>query len=332
MINLNDYKGRNVLVTGSAGFVGRHLVKRLRGLGAVVHGFDVESRLDADVRIPISIRGSVLDFKPDHVFNLAAQAFVPGGYADPLNTWETNVQGTVNVLDALRVLNRSCACVVVTTDKVYGDTGAGSDLYPLLADEKSHLRGLCPYSASKVAAERVVESYRESFWKQGPVRVATARAGNIIGPGDHFGVGRLIPNAVEALRAGRPVPVYNPTAVRPWQYVGDVVDGYLRLGLALAGDSELWGPPPNPFASAFNFGPEEHHTVQEVVDEVIKAWGTGTSALVSSPLREVQHLRIDSSKARRMLGWAQGYSFEEGIRETIEAYKREDREIKELAP
>ncbi len=306
---LDRYRGASVLVTGSAGFVGSHLCRRLAELGARVARFDLVH--GDDVCDSASLR-PYIESAPRFVFHLAAQALVPEGYRSPRFTLYTNAFGTATLLEALRRWHAGpCAVVVVTTDKVYGWT-------PIPAGEGAILAGTCPYSASKVMAERAVECYRRAFFepKGHRIAVATARAGNIVGPGDRAGIGRLVPDAVTALRAGRPVPVFHPKAVRPWQAIWDLVEGYTRLGAALAGPA-AWA-----YTEPFNFGPKEHHTVIEVVEEVIKAWGSGTWQLVPRDLHEVDELRISSSKASLLLGWEPRWSFEDMITATVNAYKK----------
>jgi CDP-glucose 4,6-dehydratase len=307
MFNLEaTYRGKRVLVTGHTGFKGKWLCNALRGLGAEVFGYS----LPDDVRDAVTLRYVVGVKRPDFVFHLAAQAFVPVGFRDPVATFETNVLGTVNLLEALlRVAAaRPCAVVVVTSDKCY------------LPDKYQHvetdpLGGRCPYSASKAAAEQAVEAYRSAFFAPDHrIAVATARAGNVIGAGDK-GEGRLVPNALRALKAGKPIPVYNPEAVRPWQYVADVIDGYLRLGAALAGGDR------RAFCEPWNFSPRQHHTVREVVEEIIRAWGVGTWELQSTELRETQELRVSSWKARERLDWRPQWSFAGMIEETVAAEK-----------
>jgi CDP-glucose 4,6-dehydratase len=301
MIDLDLYRSKRVLVTGSRGFKGTHAVNRLLQLGAIVTGYDL---VDGDDVLKVAqLAYAIKETHPEIVLHLAAQAFVQKGYAQPIATWETNVMGAANLLGLLRLVHWPCAIVVVTSDKVYGATG---DRY---ADETFPLHGLCPYSASKVAVERVAESFRASFG----MRIATARAGNVIGPGDS-GPGRLVPSAIARLRQGLPVQVFNPAAIRPWQYVADVVEGYLLLGAALHSDAK--------FGSAWNFGPERHYTVADVVRAVIRAWGEGTSEIVERELHEVTELRIDSRRARFMLGWRPKWGFDTMIAETVEVEKR----------
>ena len=298
------YADRKVFVTGHSGFKGQHLIARLRQLGAETHGYSLPEH---DVRNYRQLRKAIHGAEPDFVFHLAAQAFVPCGYTAPLTTYETNVLGTVNLLEAVRHLHHRCAVVVVTTDKVYG---SGEDTH----HEDSLLIPHCPYSASKIAAEHAVSTYRDSYdlLSRG-IAVATARAGNVIGPGD-WGEGRLVPNAVRALRKGEPIRVFNPYAIRPWQYVSDVIDGYLRLGAKLAREPER-------YATAWNFGPNEHHSVREVVEQIMKAWVSGVWVHTPTELRETLELRINSIKAREELDWYPRWEFEAMISETISWYK-----------
>lgn len=321
MIDLGEaYRGKQAFVTGHNGFKGKWLCRALEKLGAKVHGYG--HPVD-DVRDYGHLRYRIETYRPAFVFHLAAQAFVPVGYRDPVGTFETNVLGTVNVLEALRAADWPCAVVIVTTDKVYGEIkGVSAGVYGeerYAFREGAKLKGRCPYSASKIAAEHAVAAYRDAYFapRGNQIAVATARAGNVLGGGDH-GEGRLVPNAIAALHAGRSISVYNPNAIRPWQYVEDVIDGYLRLGAALAVDS---GRGPSPFCSAFNFGPAEHHTVLDVVEAVIRARGFGLWQKVETQMREVHELRIDSRKARTLLDWKPKWDFAQTIDDTVQAYK-----------
>lgn len=297
------YTNKRVLVTGDSGFKGQHLARTLAGSGAHVFRYS----LPRDVRDAEAVFQAVMEAQPDYVFHLAAQSFVPRAFEVPRWTFETNTLGTVNVLDAVRRRNAPCAVVVVTSDKVYSETREAHV-------EDSPLGGHDPYSSSKAAAEAVVIAYRDGFFApRHDIAVATARAGNVIGPGD-FGHGRLIPNAIRALRAGKPIPIWNPEATRPWQYVDDVLDGYLLLGAhlhATRGDA----------CSAWNFGPLHSHTVREVAEIIISEWGSGTWEYQQVPLREANTLAVDSTKAREVLGWQPRWEFEAGVRATVRWYK-----------
>jgi CDP-glucose 4,6-dehydratase len=305
---LEAYRGKRVFITGHTGFVGRHLACALADLGAIVEGFS----LPDDVRRAGYVQESISRFDPAFVFHLAAQALVPESFERPRYTFETNALGTVNVLEALHAAGRPCSVVVVTTDKVYLPAGG-------MFTEIDHLGGHDPYACSKAAAELAVTAYRDGFFAPDhEIAVATARAGNIIGPGD-WAEGRLIPNAVRALCQGRPIQAWNPDAVRPWQHVDDVVRGYLLLGAALASSDRAL------FCEPWNFGPDDHHTVREVIELVISAWGRGewVDRRATTTLRETAELRIDSSKARAHLGWSPTWSFEAAVRSTVAWYREE---------
>lgn len=306
------YDGARVLLTGHTGFKGQWLMRALSARSAKVYGFS----LPYDIRGKYSLRTQVANVRPHFIFHLAAQAFVPRGYKDPLGTFEVNTLGTVNLLEAIRAeVIGPCAVVIVTTDKVYpaGDRAHRED-DPLSGYDASDVSKHCPYAASKAAAEMAVAAYRASYFAPAGHRiaVATARAGNVLGGGD-WGEGRLMPNAIRALREGKPIPVWNPQATRPWQYVTDVIDGYLKLGAALF---EHQGD----FAEAWNFGPDHSRTVQEVAEAIVRAWGSGTWAEQETTLREVTSLHIDSTKARTRLGWSPQVSFEKMIRQTVRWY------------
>lgn len=310
---MNIYRNKRVFVTGHTGFKGQWLVRALKKYGALVEGYS----LPDDVTCFERLHGSIRRFAPDIVFHLAAQALVPVSFVEPLRTIDTNVMGTANLLEALRLENRPCAVVVVTSDKCY----LPKDREWTVGDahvETDHLGGHDPYASSKAGAEFVVEAYRTGFFAPDHrIAVATARAGNVIGGGD-WAFGRLIPNAVRALRAGKPIPVWNRHASRPWQYIEDVIEGYLLLGEALAQSNRARVAA---HCAAWNFGPDESHTVREVVERVIKEWGTGTWEQQDIELRETFTLRVNSMKARTQLGWQPHWGFETAIHETIKWYK-----------
>jgi CDP-glucose 4,6-dehydratase len=309
---MNAYANRRVLVTGHAGFKGTWLMAKLHELGAEAHGFSLP---DDDVRNFDGLHRAVRFLRPHFVFHLAAQALVPVSFKEPLRTIETNVLGTANLLEALRREGRPCAVVVVTSDKCYLPCRHRDHV------ESDHLGGHDPYAASKASAEFVVTAYRDGFFapKHG-IAVATARAGNVIGGAD-WAQDRLIPNAIRALVRREPVKVWNPDATRPWQYVTDVIDGYLRLGAALASANHAH------FCEAWNFGPDESHTVREVVEQVIAAWGSGNWVHEPTALRETFELRVDSTKARTLLKWAPQIPFGEAIRRTVDWYKTTEVEL-----
>ena len=247
------YRGKSVLVTGHTGFKGAWLAEWLLALGARVHGYALESPTEpalfhqlgladrlqhelGDVRDAAGVRQSVARAQPDFVFHLAAQALVRGSYVQPLETYATNVLGTANVLDALRTLEKPCAAVFITTDKCYENREWVHGYR-----EEDPLGGHDPYSSSKAAAEIAIASWRRAFFREHPVRIASARAGNVIGGGD-WASDRIVPDCIRSLQAGQPIAVRNPNATRPWQHVLEPLSGYLGLGALLGGQrSEVRG-------------------------------------------------------------------------------------------
>lgn len=317
------FAGRRVLVTGHTGFKGAWLSAWLARLGAEVHGvalapatrpdlftaLDLPSRLSStllDIRDPGALDGAVACIAPDIVFHLAAQALVRRSYADPVGTFETNVLGTARLFEACRAAPSVRAVVCVTTDKVYENRE-----WPWPYREADRLGGLDPYSASKACAELVAAVYRRTLGRPGgPLAIATARGGNVVGGGD-WSEDRLVPDVVRALLSGRPILLRNPDAVRPWQHVLELCEGYLELGARLLRDGEA-------VAEAWNFGPRaaDERTVIEVVRALLAAWGRPEAAveLRPSPLHEARILRLDIAKALSRLDWRPRL----GLGETLE--------------
>jgi CDP-glucose 4,6-dehydratase len=320
-----------VLVTGHTGFKGAWLSLWLSQLGAEVHGFAldppstpslfVEAGIESlvatstqgDVRDAQAVSAAFAAARPTHLFHLAAQPLVRTGHETPVLTFDTNVLGTVNVLEAARSCADLRAAVIVTSDKCYDNMEQGHAY-----TEGDALGGSDPYSASKGAAEIVTASYRDSFLQAAGIGVATARAGNVIGGGD-WALDRVIPDSIRALEAGRPATIRNPAAVRPWQHVLEPLDGYLRLGALLADD-------PIEYAGAWNFGPsiEGHLDVGGLVDRVVEQWGTGSWRVepVADAVHEAQLLHLDSTKARARLGWSPTWNVEAAITATVDWYRQ----------
>ena len=336
------YAGRRVLVTGHTGFKGAWLTLWLAHLGAEVTGYAlapedprgifaaaaVSTRCrhhEGDVRDLAALREVLAAAPPTIVFHLAAQALVRRSYQAPLETLETNVMGTANLLEALRLARRPCVVVIVSSDKCYENRE-----WELGYREDEPVGGHDVYSMSKGATELVVSSYRRSFFPPAElathgVALASARAGNVVGGGD-YARDRIVPDAVRALVARRPIPVRNPESVRPWQHVLEPLGGYLLLGARLAG---VGTATPAAFAAAWNFGPLPHaaRSVAEVADAVVAGWGEGRweSRRDAAAPHEAGVLRLSIEKAEARLGWTPRWDFDETVRRTVEWYRAQDR-------
>ena len=273
-----------------------------------------------DIRDAAALHEHVTTLRPEFIFHLAAQPLVRLSYRDPVTTFATNVQGTAHLLDAVRAGDFPCTVVVVTSDKCYANDGR---LRAFREDDP--LGGHDPYSASKAAAEIVTASYRDSFFAHDTrVALASARAGNVIGGGD-WAADRIVPDAMRALAAGRPIPVRNPAFTRPWQHVLEPLGGYLLLAAKLetaraAGDRAALAA----LAGAFNFGPEPaaNRTVRELVEEILAHWpGEWEQAAQEAHLPEAPLLSLDISKAREVLDWQPQWNFAQTVLETAAWYR-----------
>ncbi|GGP24606.1 CDP-glucose 4,6-dehydratase [Silvimonas amylolytica] len=320
----NIYQGRRVFVTGHTGFKGSWLALWLQQLGALVEGYalpppagepahwpalglDCGSTL-ADIRDAETLKQSITHARPEIVFHLAAQPLVLASYQDPLTTWQTNVMGTANLLEACRAIDSVKAVVVITTDKCY-ENKEWSWGYR----ETDTLGGYDPYSASKAAAELVAASYRSSFAERaGAPRllIATARAGNVIGGGD-WAQNRLIPDVARAVAAGQTVDIRNPLAIRPWQHVLESLSAYLLIGERLLADDET-------VACAWNVGPVESDiaSVGEVLTQLGAHWSAVAWRQVGAVAHETSALRLDSSHIRSRLGWQPVWRLQQALAQT----------------
>lgn len=333
----NIYKGKRVLLTGHTGFKGAWLAEWLLQLGAEVTGYSLPApttpalfeqlghaeRLEhviGDVRDLAKLQGVVERVKPDFVFHLAAQPLVRLSYSQPVETYSTNVMGTVNMLEAVRLANHLCAVVVVTTDKCYENRE-----WVHSYREEDPMGGYDPYSSSKGAAELVVSAYRRSYFSSPDslIRVASARAGNVIGGGD-WALDRIVPDCVRSLIRGEAIPVRNKVATRPWQHVLEPLGGYLWLGALLYEPGLLPVRAPSAFPSAYNFGPgnRSNRTVAELVVEILKHW-PGEWNDVSDPraLHEAKLLNLSTDKAYHFLGWEPVWGFGTTVAQTISWYR-----------
>ncbi len=331
------FAGRSVFVTGHTGFKGSWLSIWLHALGARVSGYALApptspsnfeacglrgllaGHYQADLRDYGSLCAALEAAAPEVVFHLAAQPLVRQSYANPRETFDVNVMGTLNLLEAIRVQGRSCVVLVITSDKCYENREQTWGYR-----ECDALGGHDPYSASKGAAEIVVAAYRSSFFPPAELRrhgvnLATVRAGNVIGGGD-WAQDRILTDVVRHLRAGLPVPVRSPTAIRPWQHVLEPLSGYLTLAarMFLSDDPAL--------SSGWNFGPTpgEEIPVSQLVELFIQAWGSGAWQDVSDPGQphEAGVLRLCIDKALHQLHWRPRWSVVEAVRRTAEWFRR----------
>ena len=315
------YRGKTVLVTGHTGFVGSWLCLWLKRLGACVVGYalgppsepslfeaaEIGSKIDehivGDVRDDQKLLWAFHQHNPEIVFHLAAQPLVRLSYVEPRLTFETNVLGTLNVLESIRAARRVRTCIIVTSDKCYENEG-----WVYGYRETDALGGYDPYSASKACAELVTASCRRSFFDEqlqsegSRATISTVRAGNIIGGGD-WGQDRLLPDCVRALSRGQTIALRSPKAIRPWQFVLDPLSGYLWLGA-------LMYTYPSEYAGAWNFGPDQHAgiTVEQIVQMFLEQWGQGKYEVRrTDKLHEARVLRLDTSKANSLMAWRPAY-------------------------
>ncbi len=323
------WKGKNVFLTGHTGFKGGWLSLWLASMGAKVTGyalapntspnlFDVlaidsliEKSHIADIRDLASLQNTLSKAKPDVLIHMAAQPLVRYSYTNPVETYSTNVMGTVHVLESMRAIDSVRASVVVTTDKCYENKE-----WAWGYRENEPMGGYDPYSSSKGCAELVTSAYRQSYFSNSNStnKVASARAGNVIGGGD-WSEDRLIPDAIKAFEANKPLIIRNPLATRPWQHVLEPLSGYLILAQALYDQG-------SPFASGWNFGPcdEDSRPVQEVVDLLISSWGYSASweKEGSEHPHEASLLKLDCSKARTQLGWIPKWNLETATQKIVQ--------------
>ena len=328
---MDFWKGKKVLVTGHTGFKGSWLCLWLQSLGAEVTGyalppptspslFDVAKVGEGMESVIGDIRDlghllSVFDsFRPEIVFHLAAQPLVRHSYVDPVETYSTNVMGTVNLLEAVRKTTGLKTVVNVTSDKCYENR---EWLWGYRENEP--MGGYDPYSNSKSCAELVTAAYRQSFFskEENMVALASARAGNVIGGGD-WAADRLIPDILHAIEKKEPVVIRNPHAIRPWQHVLEPLSGYLMLAQKLYEEGAS-------YAEGWNFGPddEDAKTVQWITERLIESWGKGASWALDAGdhPHEAHYLKLDCSKARMKLGWHPKWKLETALERIIEWHR-----------
>ena len=324
----DSWRGKKVFLTGHTGFKGCWLMMWLEMLGAEVFGYSLAPQdpslysvsfptghgeeAYADIRDGNQLKQELIAFAPEIVFHLAAQPLVRESYRDPVGTYETNVMGTVHLLEAVRAVDTVKSIVVVTTDKCYKDRD-----WEWGYRETDALGGADPYSSSKACVELVCDAWRRSYFSKSDALLASARAGNVIGGGD-WAVDRLVPDAIRAFQQGEPLLIRSPHAVRPWQHVLEPLNGYMTLAMRLyQGDSSC--------ACAWNFGPSAEGScdVRSVAERLIQLWGEGAAYRITEDhsLHESHLLRLDSSRAIQKLSWHSKLSLEEAIALTVAWYK-----------
>lgn len=331
----NFYKGKKVLVTGHTGFKGSWLSIWLNELGAEVIGIALDPFTERDNYILsglkdkiIDLRGDIRDgnylkeifqeYQPDIVFHLAAQPLVRLSYDIPVETYETNLMGTINVMEAIRMTSSIKVGIMITTDKCYENK---EQIWGYRENEA--MGGYDPYSSSKGAAEIAISSWRQSFFnpkeysKHGK-SIASVRAGNVIGGGD-WALDRIIPDCIKALETGDPIEIRSPKAIRPWQHVLEPLRGYMYLA------SKIWNEPTK-YCEGWNFGPhsESIATVWDIASKVVENYGKGILRDLSNPnaLHEAKLLMLDISKAKFELGWEPRMNIAQTIALTVDWYKK----------
>lgn len=326
----NFWRGKRVLVTGHTGFKGSWLSLWLQTLDAQVHGFAlapqttpslfIEARVErglashtiGDVADMEAVRAVFARVRPEIVLHLAAQPLVRLSYDEPVETYRTNVMGTVHMLDAARLTGGVKAVINVTTDKCYENREWD---WPYREEDK--LGGYDPYSSSKACSEIVTAAYRSSFGAESSIAIATGRAGNVIGGGD-WSADRLIPDCLRAFEKGRSVVIRNPAATRPWQHVLEPLYGYLKLAEGLVRD-------PAQFANSWNFGPalQDVQPVEWIVDHMVNLWGEGAHWCADGGAQphEAANLSLDISRASRRLGWHPRWALSLALRRIVDWHK-----------
>lgn len=330
------YKGKRVFITGHTGFKGSWLSLWLSELGAEAFGYALDPPTEpnlfdvcrlsreihsenADIRDLERLKKALKEARPEIVFHLAAQPLVRHSYKEPIETYSTNVMGTVNLLEACRSIPSVRSIVVITSDKCYENSGSIKGYR-----ETDRMGGYDPYSSSKGCAELVVSAYRQSFFKPAEYKkhgvvLASTRAGNVIGGGD-WGQDRLLADCLRSLMKGETIRIRNPKAVRPWQHVLEPLWGYLLLGLKMSRGGIKYG-------EGWNFGPVPKGAVSvaKLADRIVRAWGEGEWEYVSDSLvrnlHEAKVLTLNISKAKNRLGWRPVLTMDQTVKMTVDWFK-----------
>ncbi len=329
---IKRFKNKKVIITGHTGFKGSWLSLWLVNLGAKVTGLSIDvptkpshfrainlqkriNHKKVDIRNLKSLKAIFKKTNPDYVFHLAAQSLVKKSYAKPIYTWTTNTLGTLNVLESLRVINKNCVAILITSDKAYKNLEIKRGY-----NEDDRLGGKDPYSASKASADLAIQSYISAYFgnKNQKIKIGIARAGNVIGGGDWSG-DRLIPDCVKSWSKNKKVLIRSPRSTRPWQHVLEAISGYIFLALKLKNNSKLHG-------EAFNFGPNnsENNNVLKLVKTMKKFWERVSWKIESKNKKkffESSLLKLNSQKAYKKLQWKSVLSFKETIMLVSDWYK-----------
>ena len=326
---LNKFKNKKVIITGHTGFKGAWLTHFLKILNAEIMGIslrpntkpslfeatNLSKKIDNnffDILQKKKLEKKILLFKPDFIFHLAAQPLVTKAYKNPFLTWQTNLIGTINILESIRKLKKSCTCIIITSDKCYENVEKRAGY-----KETDRLGGSDPYSASKASAEIAINSYYKSFLINTNHRIATARAGNVVGGGD-WNSGRIIPDCIDALNKNKSVVIRNSNSSRPWQHVLEIVYGYMKLALLLNKNKKLNG-------QSFNFGPSNTKIfkVIDILKEIKNEWKSFQWLNIDDRknIRETKMLVLNCNKSKKILKWNLRINFKKTIKLTLEWYK-----------
>ena len=328
---MNGFFGKKILITGHTGFKGFWLAMILRSMGADVVGISLETdtykkshfntlngedlikTFFLDIKDLSSLKELTNQIKPDYIFHLAAQALVAESFKNPINTFNTNTIGSINLLESMRRANHKCNVIMITSDKVYENVE-----WVFGYRENDMLGGSDPYSASKACAELSIRSYFNSYLRNSNIRLCIARAGNVIGGGD-WSENRLVPDCIRSWTKKTNVNLRSPDATRPWQHVFDPINGYLKLAIKLNEDQSIEG-------EAFNFGPDHLSdiTVIDAVKKLAKEWGDGAQYKIEDTnfMKEAKLLRLNCDKAHSLLNWKPILNLDQCISMTIDWYKK----------
>lgn len=332
-LNLYNFKNKKIVITGHTGFKGSWLALWLTFLGAKVYGISlkptsvnlvfnilylkdkIQKSFIADVKKKNILEKIILNIQPDFIFHLAAQAIVKESYLSPLKTWETNLIGTVNILEICKKIKKNCNIIMITSDKCYKNLEKAKGYL-----ETDELGGSDPYSASKAAAELAIHSYYDSFFlkkKHQNIRLASVRAGNVIGGGD-WSEGRIIPDCIKSWIKNKKVLIRSKNSVRPWQHVFDALHGYLLVALNLKNNKKING-------NSFNFGPDldKKYTVKKLTGRLSIAWSKKKSLFKftnHNVFKETKLLQLNTKKSKKLLNWKSNLSIQESVDMTSNWY------------